>query len=67
MEKKLYIPPFTEVIKPVERTPLLSGGSGQTPISDEFIDDGEGGDAKGYDGEYDGSMHDDLWGSVSWD
>lgn len=65
MEKKLYIPPFTEVIKPVERTPLLSGGSGQTPISDDFYE-GEG-DAKGFDFEYDDTMHDDLWGSVSWD
>ena len=65
MEKKLYIPPFTEVIKPVERTPLLSTGSGQKDISDDFYE-GEG-DAKGYDGEYDGSMHDEFWGALNWD
>lgn len=54
MEKKQYIPPFIEEIKPFERTPLLSKGSGQLDITDEFVD-GEG-DGKGFSFEDDDSQ-----------
>ena len=61
MKNKKYITPFIEVLKPFERVPLMSKGSGNLDIDDDFTDDP--GDGKGTDFEFDDTDTPGPWGT----